>query len=75
MKGDRMEFTRRDLVKGSAALLALGASRGASAAGTDPLPSWNEGAAKFASARHFREKRRNAAQRPRRGVRSMQEGD
>jgi hypothetical protein len=51
-----MEFTRRDLVKGSAALLALGASRGASAAGTDPLPSWNEGAAKFASARHFREK-------------------
>src|SRR5271157_2180097 len=43
-----MQFTRRDLVKGSAALLALGASRGGFAAGTDPLPSWNEGAAKKA---------------------------
>src|SRR5208283_6214072 len=46
MKGGGVELTRRDLVKGSAALLALGASRGGFAAGTDPLPSWNEGAAK-----------------------------
>jgi len=42
-----MKLTRRDLVKGSAATLALGASRAASAA-TDPLPSWNDGAAKTA---------------------------
>jgi hypothetical protein len=43
-----MKLKRRDLLKGSAALLALGAPRSASAAGTDPLPSWNEGDAKKA---------------------------
>ncbi len=43
-----MEFTRRDLVKSSAAFLALATSRVGFAAATDPLPSWNEGAAKKA---------------------------
>jgi len=43
-----MEVSRRDLFKGSAALLvAASASRIASAA-DDPLPSWNEGASKKA---------------------------
>lgn len=43
-----MEFTRRDLLKGSAALIvAASASRVASAA-DDPLPSWNEGPSKKA---------------------------
>src|SRR5277367_372825 len=47
IRREYMKLTRRDLVKGSAATLALGASRAASAA-TDPLPSWNDGAAKTA---------------------------
>jgi phosphoglycolate phosphatase-like HAD superfamily hydrolase len=43
-----MEFTRRDLFKGSAALIvAASASRVVSAA-DDPLPSWNEGPSKKA---------------------------
>jgi hypothetical protein len=43
-----MKLTRRDLVKGSAALLAVGVPPLASAASSDPLPSWNEGSAKKA---------------------------
>jgi hypothetical protein len=43
-----MKLTRRDLVKSSVAVFSVAASRNISAAGTDPLPSWNDGAAKKA---------------------------
>lgn len=41
-----MQLTRRDLIRGSAG--ALGYARLASAQNHDPLPSWNDGAAKRA---------------------------
>jgi len=43
-----MEITRRDLIKASAATAVLGAFGSVSEAIDDPLPSWNEGAAKKA---------------------------
>jgi phosphoglycolate phosphatase-like HAD superfamily hydrolase len=43
-----MEITRRDLIKVSAATAVLGAFGSVSEAVDDPLPSWNEGAAKKA---------------------------
>jgi phosphoglycolate phosphatase-like HAD superfamily hydrolase len=41
-----MELTRRDLFKGSAAVVVAGALSGVSLAGDDPLPSWNDGSSK-----------------------------
>src|SRR5271154_2909691 len=46
--GGCMEITRRDLIKASAATAVLGTLAPASVASDDPLPSWNEGAAKKA---------------------------
>src|SRR5271154_3631974 len=46
--GGCMEITRRDLIKASAATAVLGAFGSVSEAIDDPLPSWNEGAAKKA---------------------------
>jgi phosphoglycolate phosphatase-like HAD superfamily hydrolase len=43
-----MEITRRDLIKVSAATAVLGAFGSVSEAIDDPLPSWNDGAAKKA---------------------------
>ena len=43
-----MEITRRDLFKGSAAVLVVGAISGVSQAADDPLPSWNDGPSKKA---------------------------
>src|SRR5271169_4735460 len=42
----RMKFTRRDLIRGSAGILGYAGS--ASAQNRDPLPSWNDSAAKHA---------------------------
>ena len=43
-----MDLTRRDLIKGSAAVAVLGATSRLSRAAEDPLPSWNDGPAKEA---------------------------
>lgn len=43
-----MKITRRDLFKGSAAVVIAGAVRGVGVATDDPLPSWNDGLAKRA---------------------------
>ena len=43
-----MEITRRDMFKGSAAVVVAGAISGVSQAADDPLQSWNDGAAKQA---------------------------
>jgi phosphoglycolate phosphatase-like HAD superfamily hydrolase len=43
-----MEVTRRDLLKGSAALIVAASAARAVSAADDPLPSWNEGATKKA---------------------------
>ena len=43
-----MEFTRRDLLRGSMALVIAGAISEASSAADDPLPSWNDGPSKRA---------------------------
>jgi phosphoserine phosphatase len=43
-----MEVTRRELLKFSAAAMVAGAVSSVSLAGDDPLPSWNDGAAKKA---------------------------
>jgi phosphoglycolate phosphatase-like HAD superfamily hydrolase len=43
-----MEISRRDLFRGSAALFLAGAMSRVASAADDPLPSWNEGAAKKA---------------------------
>lgn len=43
-----MDLTRRDLIKGSAAVAVLGATSRLSRAAEDPLPSWNDGPAKAA---------------------------
>ena len=43
-----MEINRRDLIKGSAGMLILGAAGAASAQAPDPLPSWNDGRTKRA---------------------------
>lgn len=43
-----MEVTRRDLFKGSAALIVAASAARAVSAADDPLPSWNEGATKKA---------------------------
>ena len=43
-----MDITRRDLFKGSAAVVIASAVRGVGVAGDDPLPSWNDGPAKRA---------------------------
>src|SRR5271167_3922458 len=44
-----MEINRRDLIKGSAAIMAMGGlSMPSYALGHDPLPSWNDGPAKKA---------------------------
>ena len=41
-----MEVTRRDLLKGSAALIVAASTGRAVSAADDPLPSWNEGSSK-----------------------------
>jgi phosphoglycolate phosphatase-like HAD superfamily hydrolase len=43
-----MEITRRDLFKGSAALVIANSLSGVAPAADDPLPSWNDGPAKKA---------------------------
>jgi haloacid dehalogenase-like hydrolase len=43
-----MKITRRELIKTSAAMTALGSLGRVTAAAQDPLPSWNEGASKKA---------------------------
>ena len=43
-----MTITRRDLIKSSAAIVALGAFSRSAEASDDPLPSWNDGASKKA---------------------------
>jgi phosphoglycolate phosphatase-like HAD superfamily hydrolase len=43
-----MEFTRRHLLKGSAAFMAVGAISRAATPAEEPLPSWNDGPAKAA---------------------------
>src|SRR5215472_15654833 len=43
-----MDLTRRDLFKGSAAVVVAGAIGGVALAGDDPLPSWNDGPSKKA---------------------------
>jgi hypothetical protein len=43
-----MELTRRDLIKGSAAIAVVGATSRLSRAAEGPLPSWNEGPSKKA---------------------------
>ncbi|HXY49030.1 MAG TPA: hypothetical protein VEI01_06230 [Terriglobales bacterium] len=43
-----MEITRRDLFKGSAAVVIAGAISDVSSAADDPLPSWNDGPSKKA---------------------------
>jgi phosphoglycolate phosphatase-like HAD superfamily hydrolase len=43
-----MEFTRRDLFKGSAAAVVAGVVSRVASAADDPLPSWNDGRAKKA---------------------------
>jgi phosphoglycolate phosphatase-like HAD superfamily hydrolase len=48
-KGNAMEINRRDLIKGSAAIMAIGGlSVPSYALGDDHLPSWNDGPAKNA---------------------------
>jgi hypothetical protein len=43
-----MNLTRRNLIKGSAAIAVVGAASRLSRAAEEPLPSWNDGAAKAA---------------------------
>lgn len=43
-----MEINRRDLLKASVAIAAVGAMSGVARAADDPLPSWNEGTSKKA---------------------------
>src|SRR5277367_4154368 len=43
-----MNLTRRNLIKGSAAIAVVGATSRLSRAADDPLPSWNDGPAKAA---------------------------
>ena len=40
-----MDLTRRNLLKGSAAVLMTGSVTSEALAAVDPLPSWNEGQA------------------------------
>jgi hypothetical protein len=50
-----MDLTRRNLIKGSAALAVVGATSRLSRAAEDPLPSWNDGSAKAAVLAFVRE--------------------
>jgi hypothetical protein len=48
VRRNAIDLTRRDLIKGSAAVAVLGATSRLSRAAEDPLPSWNDGPAKAA---------------------------
>ena len=48
VRRNAIDLTRRDLIKGSAAVAVLGATSRLSRAAEDPLPSWNDGPAKTA---------------------------